>query len=97
LASAEAALESTALRDTRSAFAALARAGVDLAGTVATAANVRTMLDGLSPGQLGTSEKRLANIRSLVTKAVEQFGQRRTWVTKEIPLSPAWEGALQPH
>ena len=30
LASAEAALDGTALRDTRSAFAALARAGVDL-------------------------------------------------------------------
>ena len=38
LASAEVELQGTALRDTRSAFAALARAGVDLAGTVATPA-----------------------------------------------------------
>ena len=55
---------------------------------------MRTVLDGLSAARLGVTEKRLANIRSLVTKAVERFGQRRTWVTKEIPLSPAWQDLL---
>ena len=90
LAAAEGALKGTALRDTRSAFAALARGGVDLAAVLATAATVRALLDGLSPARLGVAAKRLANIRSLVTQAVERFGQRRTWVTKEIPLSPAW-------
>jgi integrase len=94
LASAEEALTGTMLRDTRSAFAALARAGVDLGGTVATPANVRVLLDGLCPGQLGVSEKRLANIHALVTKAVQRFGQRRTWVTKEIALSPEWQAFL---
>src|SRR5688500_16021757 len=48
LAAVETTLTGTALRDTRSAFATLTRAGVDPAGTVATAANVWAMLDALS-------------------------------------------------
>lgn len=90
LSAAEAQLESAVRRDTRSAFAALERAGIDLARTLATPDRVRTVLDGLSPGSLGVSEKRLANIRSLVVGAVKQFGQRRICITREIPPSPEW-------
>ncbi|MBP1807661.1 site-specific integrase [Rubellimicrobium aerolatum] len=90
LCAVEAQLEGAVRRDTRSAFAALERAGVDLIGTLATPDRVRTVLDGLSPGSLGVSEKRLANIRSLVVGAVKQFGQRRICITREIPPSPEW-------
>lgn len=94
LASVEAEFTGTALRDTRSAFAALARAGMELGKVVATPADMRGVLDGLSPAQFGASEKRLANIKSLVIRAVERFGQRRTAITKEIALSPEWETVL---
>lgn len=94
LATAMARLTGTVLRDMRSAFAALARSGVDLSHVAASPAGVRAVLAGLSPRRLGTSEKRFANIRSLVVRAVEQFGQRRIWITKEIALAPVWEELL---
>lgn len=48
LATAMAKLTGTVLRDTRSAFAALARAGIDLDRIAATPADVRDVLAGLS-------------------------------------------------
>ena len=94
LASAESGLAGTARRDTRSAFAALARAGTDLAGTVASPARVRAVLDGLAPARLGLSAKRQANVRSLVIRAVERFGQPRRRVTTAIALAPAWRDLM---
>ena len=92
LAACEAELTGTALRDTRSAFRVLTeRAGADLAAILARPQDIRPLLADLSAGQLAVSEKRLANIRSCVRKAVERFGMRRTWITREITPSPAWQ------
>ncbi len=91
LADCEATLPGTALRDTRSAFRFLAdKCGVDLAATLARPQEVRLTFAPLSPTRLGISEKRFANIRSLVSSAVARFGMRRTWITREIPLDEAW-------
>ncbi len=91
LAACEAKLEGTALRDTRSAFRFLSgKAGIELADTPARPADLRHALAGLSAARLGISDKRLANIRSLVIRAVERFGMQRIWITREIQLAPEW-------
>ncbi len=91
LADCEATLTGAALRDTRSAFRFLAdKRGVDLAATLARPPEIRQIFAPLSPARLGISEKRFANIRSLVGSAVARFGMRRTWITREIPLDEAW-------
>jgi hypothetical protein len=65
----------TARRDTVSAFRCLAaRLNLDLATIPATPAAVRSLLGDLTPGSLGVSTKRLANLRSAITRAVERFG-----------------------
>ncbi|MCH8950671.1 MAG: site-specific integrase [Proteobacteria bacterium] len=95
LAECEGALTGTALRDTRSAFRFLAdKCGVDLAATLARPQEVRQIFAPLSPARLGISEKRFANIRSLVGSAVVRFGMRRTWITREIPLDETWRDLL---
>jgi len=95
LADCEANLGGNALRDTRSAFRFLAdKCGVDLAATPARPRDVRQIFAPLSPARLGVSEKRFANIRSLVGAAVTRFGMRRTWITREIPLDEAWRDLL---
>lgn len=91
LAACEGELEGTSLRDTRSAFRFLGeKAGIDLSGTPARPADLRQMLTGLCAARLGISDKRLANIRSLVIRAVDRFGMRRIWITREIQLAPEW-------
>ena len=57
LAQAEIALEGTAHRDTRSAFAALTRAGVKLDSTVATPNSIRGIFENLSPVRLSESPR----------------------------------------
>lgn len=95
LAACEASLTGTGLRDTRSAFRFLAdKAGVDLAATLGRTEDVRQLFAGLSPVRLGVSEKRLVNIRALVSSAVARFGMRRTWITREIPLDEVWQELL---
>ena len=91
LADCEANLGGSALRDTRSAFCFVAdKCGVDHAATLARPQEIRQIFAGLTPARLGVSEKRFANIRSLIGAAVTRFGMRRTWITREIPLDEAW-------
>jgi integrase len=92
---AEAELEGTARRDTASAFRCMAdKLDIDLAAVPATAGAVRAFIGDLTPGELGVSVKRLANLRSLVVRAVERFGMRRQVATRSVPLSPAWSELL---
>lgn len=88
-------LDGLARRDTASAFRTLAgRLQVDLASVPPTPAAVRSLIGGLTPGDLGVSPKRLANLRSLIVRAVERFGMRRQVATRAAPLEPAWSGLL---
>jgi integrase len=95
LADCETVLTGTARRDTRSAFRFLkVQCGIDLAVTLARPQEVRQIFAPLSPARLGVSEKRLANIRSLIGAAVTRFGMRRIWITREIALDEAWRDLL---
>ena len=88
-------LDGNARRDTLSAFNVLqARAGIDLDTTPATARAVRELFDALRPTTLGVSAKRYANIRSLVVRAVDRFGMKRTRLTSRVPLTPEWAALL---
>lgn len=85
-------LDGTGLRDTRSAFRFIEqKLNANLDQVLGTAPEVRALLDRLSPAVGGVSPKRLENIKSLIRKAVERFGSRRVWITKEVALSPEWE------
>jgi integrase len=91
----EAELTGKVLRDTRSAFRVLMeQAGLELETEPATPDRVRELLGDLSASALNIRKKRLANIRSLVRKAVERFGPKRIWITREIELAPAWKTML---
>ena len=82
-------------RDTLSAFNVLAaRSPVDLGATPATARSVRELFAAVSPAALGVSAKRYANIRSLIVRAVDRFGMKRTRLTSRVPLAPEWEELL---
>jgi len=88
-------LEGTALRDTRSAFRFLEqKLEVNLDEVAGTASEVRALLDRVSPALGGVSVKRLENIKSLIRKAVERFGSKRVWITKEVTLSPEWAALM---
>ena len=92
----DAELGGTDRRDTLSAFRVLAaRGGVDLAATPAHVPVVRDLLAALTARGLAVTPKRLANIRSLIGRAVARFGMPRTWVTREIELAPAWAALLE--
>lgn len=83
----------TVRRDTLSALDALAKATkMDLAGTAATPAAVRSLLTARSAAQLDLSTKRYANICSLVRAAVRQFGGRA--VSARLVLAPEWAELL---
>lgn len=82
-------------RCSKKIFAVLAgRAGIDLAAVPATAPALRQLLEDLHPARLGISSKRLANVKSLVTRAVDRFGMRRVRVTRDIALAPEWQALL---
>lgn len=88
-------LSGNELRDTRSAFRFLAgRGSVNLGATPATPERLRQCLGTLNAERLEISEKRLANIRSLIRQAVGRFGPRRTWITHKVELAPAWKSLL---
>jgi integrase len=91
----EAELTGTALRDTRSAFRFLhEQVGIDLETVLATPDAVRQLLGSLSAARLGVSDKRLANLSSLIRRAVEQLGPKRVWITREIEPAPEWKALL---
>lgn len=86
----------TLQRDTRSAFRMLERhLGVDLDKCLATPAAIREIFAGATPGTARVSKKRLANVRSCIARVLETFGHRRTWITKEIQPSAAWQALLK--
>ncbi|MEM9238544.1 MAG: hypothetical protein AAGB07_01100 [Pseudomonadota bacterium] len=88
-------LNGTPLRDARSAFRFLTeRAGVDLTTTVATTKTLRSVFEALHPASLGVIEKRFANIRSILIRAVEEYGQPRIWLTRDFDMAPEWESLL---
>jgi hypothetical protein len=55
---------------------------------------VREVFGACSNRVLGVSPKRYANIRSLVTRAVDRFGMKRTRLTSRVPLTEAWQRLL---
>jgi integrase len=55
---------------------------------------MRELFASKSPAQMNLSEKTFANIRSLVTKAVERYGQPSSPLTKRIPIAPSWQTLL---
>jgi hypothetical protein len=89
-------LAGTALRDTRSAFRFIEqKLEVNLDAVPGTAPEVRGLLDRLSPAMGGVSPKRLENIRSLIRKAVERFGSKRVWITREVTLASEWVALMK--
>jgi integrase len=92
----DAGLEGTALRDTRSAFRFVEqKLDVNLDEVPASASEVRSLLERITPARTGVSPKRLENIRSLIRKAVERFGSKRIWILKEVTLSPDWTSLME--
>lgn len=90
-----AATQGAAQRDLLSAFRFLTqRLSVDLNAVVATAASVRTIFETTLPARVDVSAKRLANIRSLVGKAVAQHGMHRGCVTRGGMIDPTWSSLL---
>ena len=67
---------------------------MDLGATPATARSVRELFAAVAPAALGVSAKRYANIRSLIVRAVDRFGMKRTRLTSRVPLAPEWEELL---
>lgn len=91
----EAEMTDTGRRDTLSALRVLAdKAKLDLEATPATAEAVRPLLEALTAPALGVTPKRLVNVRSLVTRAVERFGAPRSWITRSITPAPEWQALL---
>lgn len=91
----EAEYTGTRLRDTRSAFRWLVtRIQVDLGKTIASPPALRLLFQRMDMAVSDLSAKRLANIRSCLTRAVETFGEQRAPLTKGIALLPSWEKLL---
>ena len=85
----------TRQRDLASAFRFVeTRLEVDLAATPATAAVLRKLFASASPAALGIASKRLENVRSIVTKAVERHGMPRQFVTRRVDLTPTWAALI---
>lgn len=86
---------STRRRDTLSALDAVQKLyGRDLAAVPANWLALRTLFESRNGAQLGVTEKRLANIRSEVTKAVKTFGAGQAALTKRVALAPEWTELL---
>jgi integrase len=66
----------------------------DLAVVPANWLALRTLFRSLNAAQAGVSEKRYANIRSEVIKAVKTYGAGRPALTKRIALTPDWSELL---
>jgi integrase len=87
-------LEGVSRRDLLSAFSFLERRlGVELQATPATAAAVRRVFETTKPVQLSLSGKRIANVRSLVARAVQEHGLKRP--RRIGPIAPVWSSLLE--
>jgi integrase len=85
----------TTRRDLLSALDSMARLfGRDLSLIPASAKAVRPLLASKSAAQLGISDKRLQNIRSSVTAAIQKHGDAPQPITKRIPLTSDWQELL---
>jgi integrase len=86
---------STQRRDALSALDSVPKLfGRDLATVQADWISLRALFNSRNAAQLGVSQKRFANIRSEIVKAVKAYGAGRPTLTKRLPLAPAWEGLL---
>lgn len=82
---------STKRRDALSALDSVQRLfGRDLRTVPANWLALRNLFQSQNAAQLGVSEKRFANIRSEVIKAVKSFGAGQPALTKRIALAPQW-------
>jgi integrase len=82
-------------RDTLSALDAVRKLfGRDLGTVSADWRTLRALFQSQNAAQLGVSEKRLANIRSEVTKAVKSFGVGQPAITKRMRHAPEWTELL---
>jgi site-specific recombinase XerC len=86
----------TTRRDLLSALDSVGRLyGRDLATIPATAKSLRTLLASKTAAQLGISEKRYANVRSLLSAAIRDHAETPEPITKRIPLSTDWTALLE--
>ncbi|MCA0201926.1 MAG: site-specific integrase [Proteobacteria bacterium] len=86
---------SAARRDTLSALDSFARFSERPLATIpANPRHLRGMLRDHSAARFGVSDKRMANIASLITSAVRAHGAGRQPVTTRIPLTDAWNTLL---
>ena len=85
----------TRRRDTLSAFSTAAKTlDVDLAAVRATPHALRELLGTRTAAELGLSDNRWRNVRSLIVRAVKTFGSVPKFVTSRVPHSAAWETLL---
>lgn len=68
--------------------------GCALSQVPATANAVRILLASKSAAQLNISDKRYANVRSLLSAAVRDYGDAPQPITKRIPLTEEWQALL---
>lgn len=86
----------TVRRDLLSALDSVARLYArDLATIPATANALRSLLESKTAAQLGISEKRYANVRSLLSAAIRDYAGAPEPITKRIPLSGDWSTLLE--
>ena len=86
---------STRRRDTLSALDAVQKLFKrDLATVQADWISLRAVLTSRNAAQLGVKQKRYANIRTELVRAVKTYGQGRPTLTKRIALDPAWAALL---
>ncbi len=60
----------------------------------ATADRMRRLFSSATANQLRVSEKTLANVRSLVAKALRRYSQALPPITKRVPLDTSWTNLL---
>lgn len=95
LAEADISLTSTQRRDLVSALNRVEQVfETPLEKLEASPRRLRELFASKSPAQLNLSEKTFANIRSLVTKAVERYGRPVSPLTKRIAIAPLWQDLL---
>lgn len=87
---------STQRRDTLSALDAVQKLFKrDLATVQTNWRALRQLFQGRNAAQLGVSEKRYANIRSDIVRAVKGHGPASPFMAKRMPLAPAWTALLE--